>query len=276
MRRNLAASRVGLLHRAPKVCAFTLIELLVVIAIIAILAAMLLPSLARAKSSALRVRCMSNLHQIGIALRQYVDEYQKYPAYGWNGETAIRVDRSVYWDNKILPYAGGNRGVFLCPANAAAQNNVATNWSFPDTEEPFILWPNASYGYNVLGSNPILPQQTWLGLGGVFSFVFPITTVQGPPAPLPESLVVASSDMIAIADFSPLAYSDFRSADVDAIDLWTAMSPARHYRNVNAVFCDGHVETARTNQWNAPSVPARRRWNYDHQAHWETAGSYGP
>jgi prepilin-type processing-associated H-X9-DG protein len=75
--------------------------------------------------------------------------------------------------------------------------------------------------------------------------------------------------MIAVADYAPLTYEYRGPDDVDADDLWIAISLSRHNRSVNAVFCDTHVESAKTNQWTAKSDTARRRWNNDHQPHWE-------
>ncbi len=81
---------------------FTLIELLVVIAIIAILAAMLLPALSKAREKARQAVCMNNLKQIGLAFLMYAEDYDNY--YAFDDFDIPNKRPTSTWASKLIPY----------------------------------------------------------------------------------------------------------------------------------------------------------------------------
>jgi prepilin-type N-terminal cleavage/methylation domain-containing protein/prepilin-type processing-associated H-X9-DG protein len=221
--------------------AFTLVELLVVIAIISILAALLLPSLSRAKRKAQRVQCVSNLRQMGTALQEFLANYHYYPTRGTNSDVPAR-----WWADQLERGGFGisdpnpefwQKGVWQCPSGAPREGGN-----------------NPYYAYNVFGLLGVGNLTNNFGLAGHYS--------TGPElSPIRESEVVVPSEMMAIGESDAFFFMrnlqyNFRSG------------PFRHQDRHNVLFCDGHVESAKAQfLFEDTSDAALVRWNRDHLPH---------
>ena len=287
--------------------AFTLIELLVVIAVIAILAALLLPALNRAKTAALTTVCRSNLRQWSLAMCNYTDDNNAYPLDEMLPDSVSVTAWDVqYWHDRLEPYSKAHwtseddQGTFSMLTNKPTLECPAYD-PLPGFYSPYC----GSYGYNGAGVKNfglinLGPQATW---GAFLTITVPAGGLTWDPRVRP-SMVVQPSDMIAFGDselslgeiviwdnvpvsinyafggyqlassgvpstWYPLAQSPPAATGMrtEAAQAW-AVTKRRHGGRFNVGFCDAHVENLRVQDlFDLRKTQQLKRWSPDDLPH---------
>jgi len=235
---------------------FTLIELLVVIAIIAILAGMLLPTLARAKEKGSRIACLNNLRQVSVFMHLYTDDNNDtFPAHRNQGLNTDDPAPSVtnWWGTVIVPNASSQSNLFHCPAikSRRVDNGVRWDWRFDAHRVGYgmnnyflSLWPYRD-GSVTIGTSRF-DTKPWFKRG---SIVNPAQNLLfGDKQPYTGGGDVVWSSSL----WWPNACMDMKTSSSRAFE---GLDTKRHRNTAIAVFNDGHSEARKDKDINPPVDP---------------------
>jgi prepilin-type N-terminal cleavage/methylation domain-containing protein/prepilin-type processing-associated H-X9-DG protein len=233
--------------------AFTLIELLVVIAIIAILAAMLLPSLSRAKSQGLNVACLNNLKQLETCWHLYaVDNSDRLPpndfVYDIVSDTAL--DSGPSWCTNVAPYDGtlgglqngllwpfnSSPGIYHCPAD---KSSLETHSGSVLPGQPRVRSYNMSQSINGAPDSFYTTQE-------MLPCFTSLTAITAPTPVLLIAFLDVHEDEILDTQFG-IPTPDFWGYE----SQWWDLPANRHNQGCNLSFADGHAEHW---TWKVPKI----------------------
>ncbi len=236
--------RDGIFHHWKRLTAFTLIELLVVIAIIAILAAMLLPSLARAKARSQTIACLNNQHQLTICWVLYAGDYNDRMVQNLLSSSNGWVDGFV----RQMPDATNE--TFIRAATLFPYNTSLAIYRCPavGSQVPSMLAGTAAVGKGLVRHFSISGR-----MGGTKDTAFVLDPypqftklheIQRPGAP--KALVFVDESIQSVDD-------GYFATELQ--NLWMNSPTTRHSRGANFSFADGHAE-----RWHWRSLNTEQDW----------------
>lgn len=227
---------------------FTLIELLVVIAIIAILTSILFPVFARARESARRASCLSNLHQIGLAFMQYTQDYDGRLPYGKlheGGSSGGDTDETTRWQFSVQDYLKSAQ-ILRCPSDTFHTGSIPAM-------DDVIGFKNMGVSY---GENGFLAKQPKVGDSPWDTTELMPHTLSGIPS---ASLTILIADIAGDHNYIhahhwsiPAAFcNDVTNGCPYTTGKWSGddvkvfaqdVASDRHLDGFNVCFVDGHAK----------------------------------